>query len=152
MARSSGGRLPGRPAGRALHQPEECAISSFPHDPGRHRIGYASSVIVLLGAGAWTKEEVWGAWRAEARLRRTQFRRARDYANDFLKQWSEVADSYTLEASDIRTKLDRLKSDYLALQSSFDEEIRRLEQEKECTAPGFLDTSGGCQSIGLLPD
>src|SRR5438093_2666772 len=27
MARSSGGRLPGRPAGRALHQPEECAIS-----------------------------------------------------------------------------------------------------------------------------
>src|SRR5262245_19221758 len=29
MARSSGGRLPGRPAGRALHQPEECAILNF---------------------------------------------------------------------------------------------------------------------------
>src|SRR5215475_11017080 len=34
MARSSGGRLPGRPAGRALHQPEECATSLFPHDGG----------------------------------------------------------------------------------------------------------------------
>src|SRR5438477_12957415 len=35
-ARSSGGRLPGRPAGRALHQPEECAIFLFPHEWGRH--------------------------------------------------------------------------------------------------------------------
>jgi phage-related protein len=31
MARSSGGRLPGRPSGRALHQPEECATSLFHH-------------------------------------------------------------------------------------------------------------------------
>jgi hypothetical protein len=29
MALSSGGRLPGRPAGRALHQPKECAIPLF---------------------------------------------------------------------------------------------------------------------------
>jgi VCBS repeat protein/FG-GAP repeat protein len=29
MAHSSGGRLPGRPAGRVLHQPEECASSLF---------------------------------------------------------------------------------------------------------------------------
>src|SRR5712691_6801047 len=38
MARSSGGRLPGRPASRALHQPEECATSLFPHDGGRHHV------------------------------------------------------------------------------------------------------------------
>jgi len=38
MVPSSGGRLPGRPAGRALHQPEECAISLFPHDWGRHPV------------------------------------------------------------------------------------------------------------------
>jgi hypothetical protein len=30
MARSSGGRPARRPAGRELHQPEECAISIFP--------------------------------------------------------------------------------------------------------------------------
>src|SRR5207249_11911933 len=29
MPRSSGSRLPGRPAGRALHQPEECAFALF---------------------------------------------------------------------------------------------------------------------------
>src|SRR5262245_20881150 len=39
MARSSGGRLPGRPAGRALHQPEECATSLFPHDGGHDLSG-----------------------------------------------------------------------------------------------------------------
>src|SRR5882762_6237195 len=39
MARSSGGRLPGRPAGRALDQPEECATSLFPHDGGHDRAG-----------------------------------------------------------------------------------------------------------------
>jgi len=35
MAHSSGDRRPWRSVGRALHQPEECAISLFPHDSGR---------------------------------------------------------------------------------------------------------------------
>src|SRR2546425_8072120 len=35
MARSSGGRPGRRRVGRALHPPEECAISLFPHDWGR---------------------------------------------------------------------------------------------------------------------
>src|SRR5207249_10114406 len=38
MARSSDGHLAGRPSGRALHQPEECAISPFPHHKGRYQV------------------------------------------------------------------------------------------------------------------
>src|SRR5437667_10429372 len=45
-ARSSGGRLPGRPAGRALHQPEECAIFLFPHEWGRHPMVLGSTLFL----------------------------------------------------------------------------------------------------------
>src|SRR5262249_39777198 len=50
MARSSGGRLPGRPAGRALHQPEECATSLFPHDGGHDLMDNKSIVFAILGS------------------------------------------------------------------------------------------------------
>src|SRR5687768_15654001 len=49
MARSSGGRLPGRPAGRALHQPEECAIrmSTRPGTPPNEPLRVPDILLML---------------------------------------------------------------------------------------------------------
>ena len=101
---------------------------------------YALLVVVLLGAGAWIREEALGAWREETHRRRGTFRRARDVAEALLRQWNETTDQYALESSELRKKLERLRSDYLALQPAFDEEMRRLGQEKEkAQLRDFLD-------------
>jgi len=120
-----------------LFTPLQSGVSAFGDAPwwtyadwrlgavGVSSLGLVSSTVSLLVARTVSQYGV------ERRSRGAILRNAEAKRKDLHRRWDEVAANYSRKYSEVRRRLDGLRAQYLALQPAFDEEMMRLEKEKE---------------------